>query len=107
MIPTALLVLWFTGKNFSGALNPFLILLIALTIFTSLNPIRDSILYFYKRPQFFFWANLAQAAIIIAAGFLLIPRFGVIGTSLAVLASHVFFAVASFVEYENCRTHAS
>ena len=107
MIPAAMFVIWFTGRDFSASFGPFLILLLSLTIFTSFNPIRDSLLYFYHRPQFFFWANLAQAAIIIAAGFLLIPRFGVTGTSLAVLASHVFFAVASFREYENCRAHTS
>ena len=105
MIPAAMFVIWFTGRDFSASLAPFLILLLSLAIFTSLNPVRDSILYFYHRPQFFFWANLVQAAIIIAAGFLLIPRLGIIGTSLAVLISHVFFAIASFWEYENCRTH--
>ncbi|MEK7090990.1 MAG: oligosaccharide flippase family protein [Patescibacteria group bacterium] len=107
MIPAAMLVIRFTGRDFSASFTPFLILLLSLAIFTSLNPVRDSILYFYKRPQFFFWANLAQAAIIVGAGFLLIPRFGVIGTSLAVLISHVFFAIASWWEYENCRAHAS
>ena len=91
MIPAAMFVIWFTGRDFSASLAPFLILLLSLAIFTSLNPVRDSILYFYHRPQFFFWANLVQAAIIIAAGFLLIPRLGIIGTSLAVLISHVFF----------------
>ncbi|HCH59306.1 MAG: hypothetical protein UX80_C0002G0063 [Candidatus Amesbacteria bacterium GW2011_GWA2_47_11b] len=107
MIPAALVVVWFIGRDFSASFTPFLILLASLAIFTSLNPVRDSIMYFYKRPQFFFWANLAQAAIIVAVGLLLIPRFGVVGTALAVLISHIFFAVASFMEYENCRAHHS
>lgn len=107
MIPAAMFVIWFTGRDFSASFAPFLILLLSLTIFISLNPIRDSILYFYHRPQFFFWANLAQALIIITAGSLLIPRFGIIGTSLTVLISHVFFALASFSEYENCRARHS
>ncbi len=107
MIPAALLVIRFTGRDFSASFTPFLILLLSLAIFTSLNPVRDSILYFYKRPQFFFWANLVQAVIIIGTGFFLIPRFGIIGTALTVLISHIFFAVASILEYENCRAHAS
>ena len=107
MIPTALIVLWLTGRDFSAAFAPFLILLASLTLFTSLNPLRDSILYFYHLPQFFFWANLTQAAIVITMGSLLIPRFGIIGTAAAVLISHIFFAAASLWQYENCRTHHS
>lgn len=106
MIPAAILIIWFTGRDFSASFAPFLVLLLSLAIFTSLNPVRDCILYFYKRPQFFVLANLIQIAIILIAGFFLIPRYGIIGTSLAVLASHIFFAAASLREYRSCRAQA-
>ncbi|KKQ75891.1 MAG: Polysaccharide biosynthesis protein [Candidatus Woesebacteria bacterium GW2011_GWB1_38_5b] len=107
MIPAALVVVWFIGRDFSASFAPFLILLLSLAIFTSLNPIRDSILYFYKRPQFFFWANLLQGLVIIAVGSVLIPLYGVIGTALSALISHVIFAGLCLWEYENCRAHHS
>lgn len=106
MIPVAMFIIRFTGQDFSASFIPFLILLLSLAIFTSLNPVRDSILYFYKRPQFFVLANLIQIAIILLAGFYLIPRYGIIGTSLTVLASHIFFAAASLREYRSCRAQA-
>lgn len=107
MIPTALVVLWFTGRDFSAAFAPFLILLASLTLFTALNPLRDSILYFYKQPQFFFWVNLIQAAVLVVSSFLLTPKFGVVGTAIAVLISHIVFAVINIWKYENCRAHLS
>ncbi|KKQ91499.1 MAG: hypothetical protein UT17_C0007G0025 [Candidatus Woesebacteria bacterium GW2011_GWB1_39_10] len=106
MIPTALVVLWFTGKDFSTAFTPFLILLASLTLFTSLNPLRDSILYFYKQPQFFFWVNLIQAGVLVVSSFILIPKFGVTGTALAVLISHIVYAVINVWKYEDCRARS-
>ena len=100
LIPTALVVIRFTGKDFSVSFAPFIILLLSLAIFTSLNPIRDSILYFYHRPQFFFWTGLAQALILIIAGGLLIPAFGIMGTAVSVLISHIFMALACIWQYQ-------
>lgn len=99
MIPTAMVVIWFTGKDFSNALFPFLILLLSLTIFTSLSPVRDSILYYHHRPQFFFWANLAQAIVLIVVSYLLIPSFGVIGTAWAVFLGQLFLGVLCIYYY--------
>jgi O-antigen/teichoic acid export membrane protein len=104
MIPAALFVIWFTGKDFSQALIPFLILLVALLIFNSLNPVRDSLLYYYKLPRFFFWSNAVQGIVLIVASLILIPSLGAVGTALAVLVGHVVFAGICLWKYENCRT---
>jgi O-antigen/teichoic acid export membrane protein len=107
MIPAALFVIWFTGKDFSQALIPFLILLIALLIFNSLNPVRDSILYYYKLPKFFFWAGLMQATALILASIILIPIWGVVGTALSVLIGQIILSVVCLWKYEDCRTLTS
>lgn len=92
MIPVAIFVIWFAGRDFSASFAPFLILLLAMTIFTSLNPIRDSILYFHRRPQFFFWASVIQGLVLLIFGNLLIPIFGVVGTAFSVLMGHLALA---------------
>jgi len=100
MIPTALVVIRFTGRDFSASFTPFLILLLSLAIFTSLNPIRDSILYFYQKPQFFFWGNLTQAIVLVIAGLVLIPLYGVTGTALSALISHIYFGAICIWQYK-------
>lgn len=99
MIPTALAVVWFAGPAYATALAPFFVLLMALAIFTSFNPIRDSIFYFHARPDFFFWITLFQAALVVLSGALLIPRFGVVGSASTVFISHTFLALTSSLYY--------
>ena len=60
MIPAALAVVWFTGRDFQNSFTPFLILLASFTIFLFTNPLRDCLLYYYHRPDFFWWLNLGQ-----------------------------------------------
>lgn len=102
MIPAALFVIWFTGKDFSSALIPFLILLVALLIFNSLNPIRDSLLYYYKLPRFFFWSGLIQAFVLIFSSVILIPLWGVNGSALSVLIGQIILAIVCMWKYEKC-----
>ncbi len=93
MIPVAMFVVRFTGRDFTGAIAPFLVLLGSLSIFTFLNPVRDSILYFYHRPHFFFWVSLVQGLVLLVSGLILIPAWGVLGTAASVLVSHLVLAV--------------
>jgi len=99
MIPTAMFVIWFTGGAYAASLTPFLILLSALVLFTSLTPLRDSIFYYHARPDLFLWTSLAQSAVILLVGSQLIPRFGVVGSSLTVLLSLVFLSIVNIFYY--------
>jgi len=96
MIPAALGVIWFTGKSEYGpALSPFLALLIGMAIFISLNPVRDCILYYYKKPQFFFWATILQGVVMLVLGSLLIPQYKTIGSALTIICGNLSLAGAS------------
>ena len=99
MIPVAMFVVRFTGRDFTGAITPFLVLLGSLSIFTFLNPVRDSILYFYHRPHFFFWVSLVQGLVLLVSGLILIPAWGVLGTATSVLISHFVLAVLCVCYY--------
>ena len=99
MVPAAFAVVWFTGRGYSASLPPFFILLIALVLFTSLNPLRDSVFYFHARPDLFFWISLAQSAVVITVGAWLIPALGVIGSALTVLISIIFLSLAMLYFY--------
>lgn len=89
MIPTSLVVLWITGKNYALSFIPFLILLVGTTLFIGTNPLRDSILYFHARPKFLVFLNTFQAIVLVIAGLILIPKFGVVGSAVAVAISLV------------------
>jgi len=100
MIPVALVVIKFAGKNnYALAFTPFLILLAGQTVFLFTNPIRDSLMYYHAKPQFFFWLCLGQTITLILAGWILIPRFGVNGSAISILAGQAFTAVVSIWYY--------
>ena len=100
LIPTAILVIRFTGRpEYWASLQPFIILLVALCLFTSLNPLRDCLFYFHTRPHFFFFFTLSQGLILIVSAYLLIPTFGVVGSALSVLISHLVLSLASIWQY--------
>jgi O-antigen/teichoic acid export membrane protein len=106
MIPVAMLVIWFTGKDFSQALIPFLILLASLVIFMMGNPLRDYILYFTHNSRVFFWTNLWQGVVLFVSCSIIIPRLNIIGSAISVLISHVFLALYCLHYYiKISRTH--
>lgn len=96
MIPTSIFVIWFTGKDYTKAFVPFLILLISLALFSATNPFRDALLYYFHQPHFFVWATLFQGLVIFIAGSILTPRFAEIGSALTVLLSQIFLGLISF-----------
>lgn len=99
MIPAAMVVLWITGKSYSGSFLPFLILLLGTAFFVSTNPIRDSLLYFHSNPKFFVGLSLIQATVVIISSLVLIPQYGVIGSALAVTISLVCSGSISVLYY--------
>lgn len=100
MIPVALVVIKFAGKNnYALAFTPFLILLAGQTVFLFTNPIRDSLMYYHAKPQFFFWLCLGQVVTLLLAGWILIPRFGVNGSAMSLLTGQAFTAVTSIWYY--------
>jgi len=100
MIPAALLVVWFTGRDFQASFKPFLILLSSFTIFLFTNPQRDCLLYYYRRPDFFWWLNLGQGTVLVLTSFFLIPTYGVVGAAFSVFVSHIFTLLASIWFYK-------
>ncbi len=99
MIPASLFVIWYTGKNYDGAFTPFLVLLAGIAVFSASGPLRDSILYAHKKPQFFVWAGLVQGLVVMGVCGLLIPSIGILGASWSILASHVVLLFLCFLYY--------
>ncbi len=85
----------FAGQDFNGAFAPFVILLISMAIFLSTSPIRDSILYYSSKPQFFFYIGLAHMVLISLLSMIFIPRLEILGTSFVVLIGQIFIALSS------------
>ena len=85
----------FAGGDFAGAFIPFVVLLISMAIFFSTSPIRDSIIYYFGKPQFFFYTGIFHAILIAVLSMVLIPRYLILGTSFVVLAGQIFIALTS------------
>ncbi len=100
MIPVSLLVIRFTGKDYSSSFLPYLTLLLALVIFSSTSPLRDTILYSFKKPQIFFLASVLQGVVIIIFSLTLIPRLGILGAGLSTLISHIVLALYVTYQYK-------
>lgn len=100
MIPAAGIVIWLAGKgDYAAAFVPFVILLMGLVIFLFTNPIRDSLMYYHTRPQFFFWLSLGQIMTVLLAGWFLIPLLGVMGAALSFVVGQIFVAGTSIWYY--------
>ncbi len=104
MVPVALVVIKFTGRAEYGlSLAPFGILLVGMTVFMATNPIRDSIMYFYHKPQFAFYSTLLQAVTILGLGSILLPKFGVVGAALTIVFSYLVISVLGLVYYKKLK----
>ncbi len=85
----------FAGEKFNSAFVPFVVLLISMAIFFSTSPIRDSIIYYSSKPQFFFYIGISHAVLISLLSMVLIPKYSILGTSLVVLMGQIFIAITS------------
>ncbi len=85
----------FAGSDFDSATMPFLILVVAMAIFFSTAPFRDSVIFYFSKPQFFFYMGIAHMVIILVTSIIFIPRYSIVGTSLVVLIGQIFIALSS------------
>lgn len=87
------------GHEYTSAFIPLVYLILALGIFLSTSPVRDSILYYFGKPQFFFWQGIIHIVIVSVSSFYLIPRMQITGTAIVVLIGQIFIAVSSVWYY--------
>jgi O-antigen/teichoic acid export membrane protein len=103
LLPLGLLFMYISGPEYLSGFVPFVILVLSQAIFLGLAPLRDSLLYFHSKPSFFFWAGIAHGAITLITGFLLLPRYGLVGASLSNLAGQVVLNGATLWYYQKVR----
>ncbi len=99
IVPLGLLILKFAGGEYLTGLVPMLILLLAMCIFLVTSPIRDSILFFFTKPHFFFWLGIVHVMQTLALSYYLIPKYQIVGSSITLLLGQVLIASASVAYY--------
>jgi O-antigen/teichoic acid export membrane protein len=99
MIPAGWIFFFLSGQQYLSGFWPFLILLFSMLLFLVTAPIRDSILFYFNRPQFFFWAGIVHGIITVLSGIYLIPRYHLLGSSLSNLAGQIFLALCAIYLY--------
>lgn len=83
LLPVGYIFMYISGPEYLAGFIPFSVLLLSQLVFLAFSPIRDSILYYFSRPDFFFWLSLLHGGLTLVVGLLLIPRFGLLGASLS------------------------
>ncbi len=91
----------FSGPEYLAGFVPFLILILSQVIFLALSPLRDSLLYYYSRPDFFFWISLANGAVTLITGIILLPRLGLVGAALSNLFGQIIVNAFCFLFYKH------
>jgi O-antigen/teichoic acid export membrane protein len=105
LIPVGISFMLISGKEYLSGLLPFLVILLSQGLFMAVTPIRDSILYFFTKPKFFFWAGLIHGSITLLSGIFLIPRLGLLGAGLSNLFGQIFLSLASVIYYYQLSRH--
>lgn len=95
MLPVGYIILRLVGSDYIRGFVPFIVLLLAMVIFLITSPIRDSIIYFFEKPAFFFWLGLVHLVAITLLSIYIIPKFNLIGTSVVVLFGQLLIATSS------------
>lgn len=94
-IPIAIyLIPQFFGKEYALAINPFIILFLAMLIFLISVPVHTSIIFYFGRPDIFVWVSFLHLIIMGFLGFILISNFGIVGAAFTVLVGTIFSFVA-------------
>jgi len=104
MIPGGWLLFAFSGRQYIAGFWPYLLLLCSQLLFLVSSPLRDSLLYYFNRPQFFFWAGLGHGLITAGAALALIPRLGLMGAALSNFSGQLFLSLASISLYLRLQT---
>ena len=103
LTPLGYIFMRFSGIEYLAGFLPFLLLILGQVIFLALSPLRDSLLYYYSRPDFFFYTSMACGVSTFISGWLLIPHFGLIGAALANLIGQIILNTASIGMYLRLR----
>lgn len=77
------------GEVYSRSIMPFIILLLAMTVFLISVPLHNCIIFYYGRSDIFVWVSIVHLLIIGFLGFFMITNYGVIGTSITVLVGMI------------------
>ena len=99
LIPLSLVVFSFSGKSYSAGFGPFLLLLLSLAIFLITAPVRDGLLYYYARPQIFFYTAVLQILVSCLASPVFILRYSIAGAAFVVLLNTLLTTVIYLVFY--------
>lgn len=86
---------FFFGHEYLGSIPVFAILLVAMLISLTTAPSHDALRYYFKVPQVFTRIYLLQLLVLGGAGYILVTKFGVVGTAVAVLIATTVNLVAS------------
>jgi len=99
LVPLATIFTSYLGKHYSQSMLPFFILIISSGMFFILSPIRDSILYFLSKPNFFVYMGAIILIINILFSWWLIPAFGILGAALVSLLGQLILSMSSILYY--------
>lgn len=99
LVPIGWLVFKFSADRYLAAVPAFLVLIMAMVVFLLSSPLRDSLLYYFGKSQFFVWQGLGHIMVVVATSYSLIPRFGIVGSAGTVLLGQVFIAATSLWYY--------
>ncbi len=87
----------FYGAAYYASIAPFIILLVAQSIFLISVPVHTSIIYYFAYPKLFVWITLGQLFIVGILGWFFIANFGIVGAALAILVGDLFGLVVPAV----------
>ncbi len=106
IFPIGIWMFSLAGEAFLQSTLAFMPLLISMVLFSATAPVRDSILYYYSDPKFFFWIGLAHVFLVSVSSYLLIPALGLVGSGVSVLVGQIFILFACLLYIYSKKTHA-
>jgi len=67
------------------------------------SPLRDSLLYYYSRPDFIFWISIGHSLVTLISGLILLPIYGLVGAAISNLLGQAFLNLISGIMYLHLR----
>ncbi len=77
------------GSDYSGAVAPFIVLLISQVIFLISIPVHTAVFYYFSKPSLFVFISCVHVVIIGGLGWILISNFGYMGAAYTVLVGNL------------------
>jgi O-antigen/teichoic acid export membrane protein len=103
LIPMGYLFMRFSGSNYLTGFIPSIILILSQVIFLAFSPLRDSLLYYYSRPDFIFWISIGHSLVTLISGLILLPIYGLVGAAISNLLGQAFLNLISGIMYLHLR----